>query len=519
MIDRIKSLLLNGKKLIIPSRTNKKFLLKYDLWDFINSSFDSSFSLQEKIYCLTHDLSTRPLCKICKTPLKFKYNYGIYCSRSCANKDPEIINKNSLSVSKSLKKIYSENGDFIKKKRNKTLYKKYGINVKSPFEIKEIKEKAENTLLVKYGVRNIFSLKEYRDNGKNKKENSINQWCVKGYKVEYLDTNSLKIFNACEKHPEFKIDAITFYNRAARNRNGVICPICNPLNSFSSFESEFEEILRDLKINYLKNDRLIIKPEEIDFFIPEFNLAIELNGIYWHSEIYKNKKYHLNKLKKCEERGIQLIQIWEDDFYNKKEIIKSLISNKLNKTENIIFARKTYIREIGSYEYKEFLIKNHLQGAINSSIKIGLFYSDQLVSVMGFGKNRISLGSKYAEGNYELHRFCSALNTVIVGGASKILTYFEKTYKPNCIITYAKRDYSNGKFYEKIGFKKEKECDPGYYWIINGCRKHRFSYRKDKIINESNKQKTEIEIMHEKGFIRAFDSGNLKYKKNYNFSS
>ena len=113
---------------------------------------------------------------------------------------------------------------------------------------------------------------------------------------------------------------------------------------------------------------------------------------------------------------------------------------------------------------------------------------------MGFGKLRKCLGSCAKEGNFELHRFASKINNNIIGGASKLLSYFEKTFMPDVIISYSKRDYSDGNLYEKLGFRLDKICDPGFYWIVDGVRKHRFSYRKNNILKNANDDRSGIQI-------------------------
>lgn len=514
MINIIKDLLVNNGK-IIPARTNINYLKKHKLYNFINNKFDNTYSVIEKIYCLTNDFKERPKC-YCGNDIKYKNGYSTFCSRKCASNSDIVKDKNRKNVSLALIKAYKKSGDNIKSKREKTLKEKYNINSVSPFKSLEVREKIKKTNLIRYGVENVFELPKNR-NLKWTKQNSILQWDKRGFNVTYITDKLLNVYNLCNKHNPFEIDIINFYNRANRNRNGIICPICNPINSFSSLELSFEDFLKEYEINYIKNDRNLIKPYELDFYLPEFNLAIELNGIYWHSELFKTKNYHLDKLEKCLENNIELIQIWEDDFYNKENIIKSMLLNKLGKSKNKIYARNCNIQNISSKEYKQFLTDNHLQGSINSSIRLGLFNNDKLVAVMGFGKLRKSLGTSSKNGYYELHRYASLLSNSIVGGASKLLSYFEKTIIPINIISYAKRDYSIGKLYEKLNFILIKKTEPGYYWIINGKRKHRYSFRKDKIINEENKNKSAIQIMHDLGYIRVFDSGNLKYEKQLNY--
>ncbi|MBR4316364.1 MAG: hypothetical protein IKP65_05310 [Alphaproteobacteria bacterium] len=60
----------------------------------------------------------------------------------------------------------------------------------------------------------------------------------------------------------------------------------------------------------IENDKTMIKPYELDIYIPEKQVAIEFDGIYWHNEENKPKNYHLMKTELCEEKGIHLIHIF-----------------------------------------------------------------------------------------------------------------------------------------------------------------------------------------------------------------
>jgi len=191
-----------------------------------------------------------------------------------------------------------------------------------------------------------------------------------------------------------------------------------------------------------------------------------------------------------------------------------MILNKLNKTKNKIYARKTEIKEINDNKLvKNFLTENHLQGFVGSKIKIGLFYNNELVSIMTFGNRRISMGKKITNMNeYELLRFCNKLNTNVIGGSSKLFKYFLKNYNPSEIMTYADRSHSQGKLYEMLGFKYIGKSQPNYYYIIDGIRKHRFNFRKDLLVKQGfDKNKTEHQIMIDRKIYRIYDSGNLKY--------
>jgi hypothetical protein len=313
-----------------------------------------------------------------------------------------------------------------------------------------------------------------------------------------------KVDIICPIHGRFEQSPYIHYNHG--------CPSCGSLFNYS--EKELKEFIINLGIDIIENTKKIINPLELDIFMPSHNLAIEYNGLYWHSDLYKDKNYHLNKTELCEAKGIQLIHIFEDEWLFKKDIVKSRLKNILGLIDNKIYARKTVIREVSSKDSKDFLNTNHIQGYINSSIKLGLYYNDELVSLMVFGNLRKSLGSKSVDGVYELLRFCNKLNTSVIGGADKLLQYFIKTHKPKEIISYADRRWSRGNMYEKLLFTKTHTSKPNYFYVVNDKRENRFNYRKDVLVKEGyDKNKTEYEIMKDRGINRIYDCGSICFKK------
>ena len=260
------------------------------------------------------------------------------------------------------------------------------------------------------------------------------------------------------------------------------------------------------------NNRDLIN-KELDIYLPELNLAFEFNGTYWHNELYKSKKYHKEKSDLCDKLNIQLIHIYEDDWLYKQDIIKSMILNKLKKTPNRIFARKTEIKEIADNKtIKFFLNNNHIQGYIGSSIKLGLYYDNELVSLMTFGKLRKPLNSKSIGHEIELLRFCNKLNMSVIGGASKLFKYFLLNFNYTKITTFADRGYSNGVLYDTLGFEKTYMIKQTYKYILNGIRLHKSNFKKSTLIKEGyNKNLTEREMMLDKEIYRIYDSGLIKY--------
>lgn len=284
----------------------------------------------------------------------------------------------------------------------------------------------------------------------------------------------------------------------------------------SKSEKEIEEFIISLGINVNVCDKKQLSGVELDLFLPDYNIAIEYNGLYWHSEKRgKHKNYHIDKTLKCLDKNIQLIHIFSDEWLIKKDIIKNRLINLLKVNKTKIYARNCKIVSISNEEKSDFLNSNHLQGNDKSSIYFGLKYNEKIVSVISFGPLRKILGNKVkTNDDYELYRYCS--NNVI-GGFTKLLKHFIKEYSPKKIITYSNRNWSPSDdfcFYSKVGFKFVGETKPNYsYTKKYDVRKHRFNYRKDRLVKLGyDKNKSESQIMSELGYDKIWDTGNLKYE-------
>jgi|688.fasta_scaffold05388_20 hypothetical protein len=281
----------------------------------------------------------------------------------------------------------------------------------------------------------------------------------------------------------------------------------------SSAQREIYEFIQSISDGFMEQDTSLLYGREIDIVNHEKKIGIEYNGLYFHSDIYRDRKYHLSKLKEMEKLGYRLVYIWEDWWVRKKEIVKSMLSSVLSVGGTKIYARKCDVREITDESARIFLGKNHIQGPSVSKIRIGLFYNEELVSVMTFGKLRATLGSKSKEGHWEMMRFCSSLNTTVVGGASKLFSFFIKKYNPICVISFANRDWSVGNVYDKIGFKLLGATEPGYFYAKGKRRFNRSMFTKHKLIESgADKAKTESIIMKERGYMKIWDTGNIKFE-------
>ncbi len=240
-----------------------------------------------------------------------------------------------------------------------------------------------------------------------------------------------------------------------------------------------------------------------------YEIAIEYNGLYSHQHrpseskecLIKGKSYHLNKTLMCEKQGIQLLQFYSDEWLLKGNIVKSVISSKLNINEKI-YARKCKKVIVDTYTKNEFLNRNHMQGEDKSKIKIGLTYEDELVCVMTFCKSRFNRGYEW-----ELSRFSNKIGVNVIGGFSRLLSWFREDYEGN-IVSYADKRYSNGNVYYKNGFDNIRVNGPSYYYIDRNCDKryNRMMFQK-KLIGAYDC--TEYEKARELGYNKIYDCGTI----------
>jgi hypothetical protein len=292
-------------------------------------------------------------------------------------------------------------------------------------------------------------------------------------------------------------------------------------NMVSSFNSKPQKeiqsfIENELMINVLVNNKKTLNGVEIDLYDPIRKIGIEYNGLYWHCErMGKVKDYHQLKTILANSEGVRLIHIFEDEWLHKKDIVKSRLRHIFGKDNNRIYGRKCEIKEITKDEKKDYLIKTHIQGNDNSTIRFGLFNNTNLVGVMTFAKPRKALGNNNHDDNvYELVRFAS---DNVIGGADKLLKHFIKTYKPKQIISYADRRWSQGELYEKLGFNLVSTTKPNYWYTKDHrIREHRYNYRKDVLVSKGyDSTKTEFEIMADLGYDKIWDCGSFKFEMRF----
>jgi len=516
-------------------KTRESYIIKNhnEIYQIINEYCDniklnSDISFKEKVYIFINNLTEVPICKNCGVKLKFKKSlregYGSYCSIKCTNQHEE--HKNNVKETFNRKYGGSPIRDKdIKKKIEQTNLERYGVTnifkdseyiksktkdklgVTNPNQLNSVVEKRKSTNLNKYGVTNTLLLDDSRKNNHSSKLINFNEK-YKGLNVIDDSGDYVKLkCNDCDG--EYDIDRSLLFYRFKNKINP--CTICNTVSELKSIkEKEVIDFLSSLGLNLIKGDRDILNGKEIDILIPDFNIGIEFNGLYWHCEKYVDKDYHLNKTNVCESKGIHLIHIFEDEWVNNKDIVKSRLKNLFKLTENKVYGRKCIIKEVNTKDKTKFLNDNHIQGTIGSKVNLGLYYNDDLVSIMTFGKGRVVMNG--VKNEWELLRFCNKINHSVIGGASKLFKHFIKNYNPNQLISYADRRWSQGNLYNQLGFNKTHNSTPNYFYVVNNEREHRFKYRKNLLVESGfDIKKTEREIMYDRGIYRIYDCGNLVY--------
>jgi hypothetical protein len=404
----------------------------------------------------------------------------------------------------------------IRDRIRSTCMERYGVDnyVKTP----DYKSKCRETCMRKYGVDHVSKSKQYRI---TKHQTMFHKFMTSDRFKNFTPMFSLDEYNGVGK--DFNKPYMFKCKRCNHTQsydlsdgNSVDCPNCDK-NGSSYFQKEVWDHIKSIMGNdfiVLNNDRRILYPKEIDLYIPSESLAIECDGLYWHSEVtgHKNKVYHLNKMKQCMMKGIRLIHIFENEWNYSQPIVKSILSNILHRTKRTLYARKCRVVEISDKSIsRRFLVQNHIQGDDKSSVKLGLMCGDELVSVMTFSKSRFDKNVQY-----EMARYCSLLDTTIVGGAGKLFTHFVRTYNPISIVSYNDLRYFDGRVYANLGFKSVLNTSPSYHYIVDGYKttKGRMTFQKHKlsrILPNFDASLTEWENMKNNGMDRIWDCGHTKW--------
>lgn len=481
-----------------PKRYNAPKTVHHKICKFCGKPFDTIFAHKE--YC---DRKHYQNCLICGKPIEIPYQYlnsktfGNTCSVECRNELRKRTNLKLYGVEN-----YAQTDEWkcrvreiqleVNKKRTQTMKSKYGVVAISL---------TDNWLI--HHMSNpdkITNLRQFIDNPENFITSMYHNQPTVSMLSEDLGINESSVLNRIHNvHVEHLINL-----------------------QYSSMEVEIDEFIHSLDptIEIIHDDRNAIKPKEIDLYLPKYKLGIECDPTSTHNSSHNfwntskdgiDSSYHRIKTDLAEQNDIFLLHIFGYEWNHKKDIVKSIIINLLHKSDRI-YARKCEIKDVDSHTAMKFLDENHRQGALGSSTRLGLYYQNELVSLMTFGKSRHTIGK--SENYIELLRFCNKLNTTVIGGASKLFKYFIKYYDFNKIISFSDRAHTSGNMYKLLGFELDHISEPGYVWVDEKTDivYHRINAQKQNIkrfLNDDSidLSQSETQIMESHGFVKVYDSG------------
>jgi endogenous inhibitor of DNA gyrase (YacG/DUF329 family)/very-short-patch-repair endonuclease len=489
-----------------------------------------------RIWCLKNDILSKeklPKCPVCgKLPAFSTGKFRTYCSKRCSQLGKEKFIKKygvehhlkSKSVKEKRKKTVLEKygveniGIITKEKARKTTLEKYGVD--NYTKTKEYKEKLVQTSLLKYGTthpmksekvkKKVFAKVDLKENVRKAKITllkkysvdspmkilSIKEKVLKKYKKKVWERLNIRLeaYNIkplfsfhefktikVKNHEKYPFLCLTCNSKFFDHLNNGHIPVCpNCLKGQSKPERIITLFLQENEISFESNNRTVISPFEIDIYIPNKKLGIEINGIYYHTVEnlikYRNlsekeaKKYHRLKWLLAKDQDIYLLQFWDSEIIRKKEIVLSIISSALG-INNRIFAKDCKVKEVEEETAYKFFVENHINDEHVLGRNFALLKDNEIIQVISIGKVRFGLDG------YEIYRLATKKGYTVVGGLKKLIkrAYMEIGFKK--LYSYVNLRIFSGKGYEKVGFKRVKITEPDYYYtkdFINLYSRERF---------------------------------------------
>jgi hypothetical protein len=473
-------------------------------------------TIQERIFCIIHNIQEVPRCELCGKSVEFKktkLKYDTFCSVQCATRSDTTKNKRKETNVTRYGVFNVSNVDRIQEQKAQTLLKNYGtINMN---HIDVINDKRKSTNILKYGHYNPFGSDIIKDVIKN---TNTTRYGIQHIGSSFIGTDALSKLNdskwlTTQHHEnkrtlreiahELEVDPTTVSNYC--NKLGVEVKHFFVSNGEQDV-FKFVTSLTDLIV--LTNVRDIIPPYELDIVIPELRLAIEYCGLYWHSDRFKSKYYHHDKTQQCVKQGYNLITIFEDNWLNQTDIVKTLLRERLNVNEQSrVYARQCTVKVVDVQERQPFFNVNHIQGDSRSSYSYGLYHDETLVACLSLIRRNHNV--------YEINRYATSIK--VVGGFSKLLHHFKivhPTWKR--IYTFADKSWSAGRLYEVTGFTRVTDVLPSYNYVVGTKRVHRSNFMRKFLhskLEVFDPNLTEFENCDKNGMLRVWNCGYIKFEQ------
>jgi ssDNA-binding Zn-finger/Zn-ribbon topoisomerase 1 len=276
------------------------------------------------------------------------------------------------------------------------------------------------------------------------------------YSISVYKGDKQHIQVICAKHGQFT----TRTDGHIYDANG--CPKCS--HHESKQETRIAEYL-SMFTPVVSRDRTILKPKELDIYLPEKKLAIEYCGMYWHSyfnaeDNLAGKNKHSQKHLLCAEQGIRLLTIYESEWEEREPAIRRLLRNAVGKGRGKLMARKCELRKVATADARDFYERYHPQGGAGSGEHYGLYWNGKLVACMRFSFGQNDRGVGAANRVWTLGRY--ATRVTVAGAASRLFKAFVQEHNPQEVKSFSDNRYFSGGMYTQLGFTLEQEVAPDY---------------------------------------------------------
>jgi G:T-mismatch repair DNA endonuclease (very short patch repair protein) len=384
-----------------------------------------------------------------------------------------------------------------------TSMEKYGV----PHFTKSdsVKAKSRETNMVLYGSPNYATSEVFHRRVVDKYISRVAEF---GCEILSVDARSHVTFR-CNACGNVSTEQPQFIKR--RTDEGLTpCPHCHRKNNpISLEETGLVDFVKSLGVEVKHYDRDFLGTYGADIVVDTHKVIIEYDGIFWHSELFKDNNYHLEKKLLAEEKGYRLIHVFSDEWLYKRSIVESRLRYLFGAAGLArVYARDCQVQPVAGKGVAEFLEENHIQGAVKGRWSYGLYSGGRLVSIMTFGMSR------FERDTVELLRFCSARDVNVVGAAGKLFSHFVDEHpEVTGMTSYADARWSTGDaFYTKLGFTLDSMSSPGYFIVDGDIRRNRMQFQRHKIAGPGDEGKTEHEITLERGLFRIYDCGQYKYR-------
>jgi hypothetical protein len=276
------------------------------------------------------------------------------------------------------------------------------------------------------------------------------------YPEQTYDGAKALITAVCPQHGPFQ-------QRAWKHLNGAGCPHCGQRSAqedvIAAFLGQYTTVVR--------RDRTVLAPKELDLWLPEKGVGVEYHGLHWHT--FDRVGYvHRDKWRMANERGVRLVQVFEDEWLSNQDVVKSRLLAIIGVAPKA-HARKLDLRPVDTAAARAFLVAHHTQGAGGGGgggVAYGLYDGQQLMAVATFGPARGGAMVGGSTSVWEVYRYAS--EGVVVGGFGRLFAAFRKEHQPERVISFCDLRYGTGALYAATGFELESITAPDYWWVPNG---------------------------------------------------